>query len=394
MRRILFYLPTDLRAIGGAERYTMHLATAVAQRGHAVTMLAQACSVASPLHFAMPPPDRVGTLPELSLRWVTVSPLCVRVLAQAGDGYRWRIARPAVGMLYQACVRPALRRVVAACQPEFICTTISGIVYAAEAMLAVARQVDIPSGLIPLIHTANAGYAGRRFCRLYRSAERVFTLTRYEADWLLTLGVRPEQVAVIGASATRQPEPLAEPGLHARVGLPAGAPVVLFVGRKVRSKGYRALLGAMPRVWQSIPTACVLFIGPAGPDWAADSRPYQDDARMIDLGEADEALVQRALADCSLLCVPSMEESFGMVYAEAWQYGKPVIAADIPVTRELIAGCEGGLLVVSEAEQVAAAIVYLLTNPEQARAMGQRGRQQSARVHTWEQVATRFEQAL
>lgn len=402
MAHLLFYLPTDVRATGGAQRYTSRLSAAVARRGHQVTLLAQACAISTPLHFFVPPPDSTCATSALPLRWVMVSPLCARLLAQAWSAYQFRIARPAVAVLYQACLQPVLRRVVQTWQPDFICTTNSGIIYAAEAMSAVARQMGIPYGLIPLVHTAEQGYAGHRYRRLYRLVDRLFTLTRYEADWLIGQGARPEQVVVIGASAAQVAgsgempwwDVSSELSLRERLRLPSQTPVVLFVGRTVVSKGYRALLEAMPLVWKELPAVCFVFIGPAGPSWATDSQRYRDDARVCDLGEVDDRLTQQALADCSLLCVPSSEESFGMVYTEAWHYGKPVIAADIPVTRELIGACNGGLLVTPQAEHIAQAILYLLNNEAEARAMGQRGLQQLERVHTWEHVATQFEQVL
>jgi glycosyltransferase involved in cell wall biosynthesis len=48
----------------------------------------------------------------------------------------------------------------------------------------------------------------------------------------------------------------------------------------------------------------------------------------------DEDTKQHLLSCCSLLCVPSSDESFGIVYVEAMSYGKPVVALDIyPVKR-------------------------------------------------------------
>ena len=41
------------------------------------------------------------------------------------------------------------------------------------------------------------------------------------------------------------------------------------------------------------------------------------------------------LSACDVVAVPSRDESFGMVIVEAWAAGRPVVAADIPVLREL-----------------------------------------------------------
>ncbi len=53
------------------------------------------------------------------------------------------------------------------------------------------------------------------------------------------------------------------------------------------------------------------------------------DPRVTDLGIVDTQTKTDALdiAHSSMLCVPSTQESFGLVYVEAWSLGKPVIAA-------------------------------------------------------------------
>ena len=59
-----------------------------------------------------------------------------------------------------------------------------------------------------------------------------------------------------------------------------------------------------------------------------------DEPRIRHLGVITDAEKSSALAACSLLCVPSTEESLGVTYLEAWSFGKPVVAADIPVLGE------------------------------------------------------------
>jgi glycosyltransferase involved in cell wall biosynthesis len=96
-----------------------------------------------------------------------------------------------------------------------------------------------------------------------------------------------------------------------------------------------------------------------------------------------------ALAACSLLCVPSAQESFGGVYVEAWSLGKPVIAADTPATRELIHHGEDGLVVSQDARVLAEAIALLLDDTALAMTLGQRGRDKVNERYRWPAVASR-----
>ena len=71
---------------------------------------------------------------------------------------------------------------------------------------------------------------------------------------------------------------------------------------------------------------------------------------------------------------PSRVESLGLVLLEAWANAKPVIAADIAVSRELVTSCDGGVLVpFGDATVLAQQIARLLNNDQLRRSMGQRG---------------------
>lgn len=394
MARLLLYIPIDIRSNGGAERYTWRLAVALAKRGNHVCVVTHPCRVDRPIHFSVPPPDRVDSESGVVVRWVALSPLIAWVLSHVWSLYKVRATRPLVRLIYGAVLARALRQIVQSFAPDMMCVTFAGLVYSAEVMAEVARASHIPWGIIPLVHTVSGGYRGRRFRRLYRTADHLFALTRHEATWLETYGGRREHIHIIGASGTQDGRALEEPPLWERYGFGANAPVVLFLGRKVVRKGYRALLDAMPRVWQVFPETRFVFVGQPGERWARDTARSAKDSRFLDLGEADDARCQRALADCSLLCVPSLHESFGMMYTEAWQFEKPVIAADTPVSRELIGACGGGILVAPHGEAIADAILRLLHDPTMAHEMGMRGRAALEQFHQWQHVITRFEAAL
>ena len=64
--------------------------------------------------------------------------------------------------------------------------------------------------------------------------------------------------------------------------------------------------------------------------------------------------------------------------------GLPVIASDFPLCREIINQARCGLLVDPlDPREIASAITYLLTHPEEAEQMGQRGRQAVQEQYNW-----------
>ena len=98
-----------------------------------------------------------------------------------------------------------------------------------------------------------------------------------------------------------------------------------------------------------------------------------------------------ALAAASLVVRPSRTESLGLVYLEAWANAKPVIAADIAVTRELIEpGCDGLLVPFGDAHALAAPIRQVLEHPRESEKMGLQGQQKVQSRFSWDAVLERI----
>jgi glycosyltransferase involved in cell wall biosynthesis len=106
-------------------------------------------------------------------------------------------------------------------------------------------------------------------------------------------------------------------------------------------------------------------------------------ARILNLNDLTDEEKQDALAACDVLCVPSKGESFGMVYFEAWAYGKPVVGLDLPVLRETIKANEAGILVRERFDELADAVCQLLGDFQLRHEMGKNGRK-AAQQHSWE----------
>jgi glycosyltransferase involved in cell wall biosynthesis len=108
------------------------------------------------------------------------------------------------------------------------------------------------------------------------------------------------------------------------------------------------------------------------------------------------------MAACACLCVPSVGESFGLVYMEAGRYAKPVVARRLPVLEELLENGNAGLLVGQtdaknnhvplSAEELAGALHQLLGSPERCRELGENCRRVSDQF-VWPQVVKRFQGA-
>jgi glycosyltransferase involved in cell wall biosynthesis len=242
------------------------------------------------------------------------------------------------------------------------------------ALLRVARRRRIGFTMCPAIHPGQWG-DGPLDARLLAAADLVFALSAHEMSTLERLGVAPDRVRL----SPLGPATVAN-GNSDRFRTAHGlgtSPIVLFVGRKQIYKGYDALLEAFPLVRQDAPDSRLVTIGSGTPFTGATTG-------VLDLGEVDEQTKADALAACDVFCMPSSAEAFGMVYVEAWSYGKPVIVGPAPAARELVDNGQTGFHVDQVPRQIARALVKLLSDPVLAQRMGETGRRVQLERHTWQ----------
>jgi D-inositol-3-phosphate glycosyltransferase len=80
---------------------------------------------------------------------------------------------------------------------------------------------------------------------------------------------------------------------------------------------------------------------------------------------------------------------------EAWMCGKPVIGADIASTRCIIdPGIDGWLVRPFDADDLAAKILDLLSDPIKRQSFGAHGRAKVLARYTWDRVTDVWEEAL
>ena len=157
--------------------------------------------------------------------------------------------------------------------------------------------------------------------RLYRQADAVFCQSEYERNHLATLGVPESKLVRCGLPPMCRTD---GDGTRLRSRLMIGdRPTALFLGRRDAGKGYPALLDAWQLVLQWCPDAVLLLAGPGDADAARLAQIPAENVR--DLGCPSEQEKADAYAACDIFCLPSAHESFGIVYVEAWSYGKPVL---------------------------------------------------------------------
>ena len=242
-----------------------------------------------------------------------------------------------------------------------------------------ARARRIPFTIWPAVHPGQWGDSNLD-ARLYREADTIFAQSRYESARLQEIGVPTDRVRICPLGPSVQADGHGERFRQTyRLG---HRPVVLFVGRKQRYKGFHDLCEAMPAVLEQSPDAVLVAVGQMGEE------PFRSppSGSYLDLGACDDALKADATAACDVFCMPSIGEAFGIAYVDAWSYGKPVITGPAPAPAEMVEDSGGGLSVPQAPRDIAGAVNSLLLNRGLASELGRRGAEHQAEHYTWERM--------
>ena len=209
-----------------------------------------------------------------------------------------------------------------------------------------------------------------------RRVGHVYVVSEFTKKKAVRLGVRPERVTVI-YNAVDDPCPDYTPRAARN-----GNQTVLFVGRMdERYKGQMELLDAMVLLRQRLPDLRLMFIG-----GGSTLGEWKDEAKRRNLsdvvgfrGRISEAELFRAYEEAMLFAMPSHNEGFGLVYAEAMAHGLPCIGSDRDAASEVIVHGETGYCVpAGNSTALADAISTLVKSPELRARFGQAGRQRFA----------------
>lgn len=258
-----------------------------------------------------------------------------------------------------------------------------------HASLQIARKQNIPFVLTPVHHPRWTGWRYRAYLSLYKAADAVMALTSAERDILMALGVKKKRIHVIGHGPILSKESNGEDFLKKHE---IDGPAVLFLGQHYVYKGYKQLLEATRIVWQKNADVHFVFIGPSVKNSEIEFQSYSD-RRIHRLGKVSLQEKTDALASCSLLCVPSTQESFGGVYVEAWAFKKPVIGCNILSVADVIDDGINGLLSNQNASEISEHIISLIENPSEAQKLGAAGREKLDKCFSWSTIAQRLEWA-
>ncbi len=256
----------------------------------------------------------------------------------------------------------------------------NGIMYAG---LSAGERRKVPVVATPCSHLGEPAnkeieqhYLGSHQLEMLRHCQRVFCMTHTERDHLARLGIPAQKLTTTPFGINLTSVTGGDPEfLRKRYGV--AGPVVLHLGMKAFDKGSETVVEAMKLLWARGADAWLVMAGPSLSTFDTYiAQAAKDCPKLLNLPAFADVEKRDFLASATIVAQPSRVESLGLVLIEAWANRKPVVAANIDVSRELIAAGAGGAIVpFGDAGHLAQEIKRLLADANLRKSMGLGGYQ-------------------
>ncbi|MFX1519579.1 MAG: glycosyltransferase family 4 protein [Promethearchaeota archaeon] len=214
-----------------------------------------------------------------------------------------------------------------------------------------SKTHKVPLVITPGFHLHNPAYTQPRFHSVLKNSE-ILAHTTIEATFYRNIGIPADRIHKVGFGVdVKKYESGSRKEFREKYNLDEDAFVILFLGRLDPRKGVIHLYKAVQEAIKSNDNIRLFFVGPKSTSYGTNQitkfissfNKKTSVARYLGiLSERDKI---DALNGSDVLAMPSIEESLGIVYLEAWAASKPVIGADIPAMREIINDGSDGFLV-------------------------------------------------
>jgi len=166
--------------------------------------------------------------------------------------------------------------------------------------------------------------------------------------------------------------------------------IILSVSYLITRKAIDFNLKAIAQLINKYPNLKYLIIG-NGPEMRhlkELSNNLRINKHVEFLGQLSHENVLVYMAKADIFSLPSWDEAFGVVYIEAMAQGTPVIGCQGEGIEDFVEhGITGMLVKPKDVDSLVKAMDYLLSNPDEAQAIGKRARKLVLENYTWEKNA-------
>ncbi len=218
--------------------------------------------------------------------------------------------------------------------------------------------------------------------KIFRKADCVQVISRYLADWAISMGVKKEKIAVVpngvdldkfksrilahnAAHSVAGGSNLKIKELQKKLDIKDGEKVLITVSRLVRKNAVGDVIEALKYLPEYV-KFLIIGGGSLETELKLKAKGYRLEARAIFLGHIEPERVPQYLTISDIFIRPSLSEGLGNVFLEAMAVGVPVIATPVGGIPDFLKNRETGLFcAVNNPQSIAEKVMEYINNPDQ-----------------------------
>ncbi|MGB9927170.1 MAG: glycosyltransferase family 4 protein [Methanosarcina sp.] len=235
----------------------------------------------------------------------------------------------------------------------------------------------------------------------YRYCDRIVSVTdKLKAELVRLYDVPADKIVVINNGAnTDLFKPLNQKQVRKELGLAETKKYVCFVGHLAAWQGVEFLIRAAPSVLKKYPDTHFLIVGDGvmKDKLMETASKLQLSDKFTFTGRIPYEHVPMYMNAADVCVAPFIKErnsKIGLSALKTYEYlacGKPIVASSISGVKDLIEASGGGIAVMPEhPQELASAIISLLSDENSRVLMGKRGRNYVVKNHSWDGVAKKI----
>lgn len=240
-------------------------------------------------------------------------------------------------------------------------------------------------------HQTDKDFLNQLLINTLQQSDLIWSLTQYEKNYFINdLKIDPKKIILAGNGV--------DPSLIVKdnaVKFPQN-PNLLFIGSLSQHKRVELLINSFSKLFKKFPHLTLTIAGQKTLYYPkinsfVNTLPKDISSKIIFKFNFSQSELNKLIDNCSILILPSIQESFGLVLIESWSRGKPVITSNIPSLSEMINKTKGGLIFNTDSlKSLENKINKLLNNSKLCQELGKNGLEYVKNNYTWTQVTNKL----
>jgi glycosyltransferase involved in cell wall biosynthesis len=259
-----------------------------------------------------------------------------------------------------------------------------------------ARKYGVPFVYSPYYHFRIDKYSESSMLRvMLNSSSLVIANTESELRKLVEIGAKPEKITVVPPPFYKDKSKeyfISKDDAKLSFDL-SGYYVVLahpWIG-----KGIEMVMRALSNVSSNSKRVALLTLGDTGYLYRSLKRKFSSKFVIVDTGWASEAKKWKAFYACDIFAMPSLNDSFGLSFLNAWATKRPIIGVRNTSAEDIITnGKDGFLIDYGNVRELSEVINYSIENGQSVEKMGEVGYGNLAKMYDPIKVSNQFFNAL